>query len=165
MRMVITAILLGWLAFQPIPAAANDSQVERVSLTGLTPISVVVEDFSAVAQKNGLVTAAIQTDVERRLRQAGISVTPDADAYLYIHVTVSDPGGTLPLPYFVEVGLMQEITLPRGVKARTPFQCETWSLTRLGLGSPSILRSSVVDRVNEFVDQFIAAYKSVNAKP
>ncbi len=94
--------------------SANDSDTERVSLTGLTTVSVVVEDLSAIAKKSGLVADTLHADVERRLKQAGISVTSDADAYLYVHVTVADPGPSLPLPYVVEVALMQEVTLPRG---------------------------------------------------
>src|SRR5438874_13561443 len=126
-----------------IPAFAGDSPDDRVTLTGLSPISVVVEELSAVAQKNGLTAASVQTDVERRLRQAGISLTPDADAYLYVHVTVADPGASLPIPYFVSVALMQEVTLPRGIKTRTPLQSETWGVNRLGMVSGSGLRAAV----------------------
>src|SRR5207247_8061657 len=135
------------------PAFAGDSQDDRVTLTGLSPISVVVEELSPVAQKNGLTAASVQTDVERRLRQAGISLTPDADAYLYVHVTVADPGASLPLPYVVDVSLMQEVTLPRGVKTRTPLQCPTWSVNRLGLATSNRLRALLSERDNEFVDQ------------
>ena len=94
-----------------------------------------------------------------------MSLISDADAYLYIHVTVAEPGGALPLPFYIDVGLMQEVTLPRGVKARTPFQYETWSLTRIGLVAPAALKTAVTDRVNEFVEQFITAYKAANGKP
>jgi hypothetical protein len=80
-------------------------------------------------------------------------------------VTVADPGASLPLPYVVDVSLMQEITLPRGVKTRTPVQAPTWSLNRLGMVSADRLKMSVTDRVDEFVDQFIRAYQSVNPKP
>lgn len=147
-------------------ASANDSDTERASLTGLTSISVVVEELSAVAAKSGLTVAALQTDVERRLRQAGISVVSDADAYLYVHVTVADPGGTLPLPYVVEVSLMQEVTLPRGVKTRTPLQSATWWVNSLGLSGADILRASVTSRVGGFTDNFVRAFRSVNpARP
>ena len=158
--MPLTWILVGWLVGLPAVAAAADSQIERASLTGLTTISVVVEELAPIAEKNGLTTVALQTSVERRLRQAGISVTPDADAYLYVHVTVADPGASLPLPYVVDVSLMQEVTLPRGLKTRTPLQCPTWSLNRLGMSSADRVRAPVTDRVNEFVDQFIRAYQS-----
>jgi hypothetical protein len=157
---LIAGILLGCCS----AAAAEDSQIERTTLTGLTPISVVVEELAPVAQANGLSSGALQADAERRLRQAGISVTPDADAYLYVHVTAADPGPSSPVPYFVEVTLMQEVTLPRGVHTQTALQCPTWWLNRLGLISPNLLRTSVTDRVDEFVDQFIRAYRSVNPK-
>ena len=60
---------------------------------------------------------------------------------------------------------MQEVTLPRGLKTRTPLQCPTWSLNRLGMSSADRVRAPVTDRVHEFVDQFIRAYQSVNPKP
>jgi hypothetical protein len=164
MRLSLTWILVAWLMGLAASAGAADSQIERASLTGLTTISVVVEALAPVAEKNGLTTAALQTDVERRLRQAGINVTPDADAYLYVHITVADPGPSLPLPYSVDVSLMQEVTLPRGLKTRTPLQCPTWSLNRLGMSSADRVRTPVTDRVTEFVDQFIRAFQSVNPK-
>jgi hypothetical protein len=164
-RTPLTFLLAGWLLSCPVPATADDSQVERATLAGLKPISVVVEGLAPIAEKNGLTGAAIQTDTERRLRQAGISVTSDADAYLYVNVTVADPGPSSPLPYAVNVSLMQEVTLPRGLQARTPLQAPTWWVSRLGLVDPRRLSASVTDRVAEFVDQFIRAYQSVNPKP
>jgi hypothetical protein len=163
-RLPLAFLLAGWLLGHAAPAAAGDSQDDRVTLTGLTPISLVVEELSPVAQKNGLTTATVQADAERRLKQAGISLTPDADAYLYVHVTVADPGGTLPLPYFVDVSLMQVVTLPRAVRTRTPLQYPTWGLNSLGMVSGPGLRVAIGDRVAQFVDQFIKAYQSVNPK-
>jgi hypothetical protein len=162
MRNALMWILATCLLSLPRSAAASDSDAERVTLTGLTPLSVVVEDLAPIAEKNGVTGAALQADVERRLRQAGIILTPDADAYLYVHVTVADPGTSTPLPYVVDVTLMQEVTLPRGLKTRTPLQCPTWWVDRLGLVSPDGLRRAVTDRVGELVDQFVRAYRSVN---
>lgn len=165
MRTLLTWMLAGWLMGHSAAAAASDSQAERDTLAKLTTISVVVEALAPIAERNGLTSAALQTDAERRIRQAGISVTPDADAYLYVHVTVANPGASLPLPYVVEVTLMQEVTLPRGLRMRTPFQSPTWWLNRLGMVGRDGLRTAVTDRVAEFVDQFIRAYLSVNPKP
>jgi hypothetical protein len=146
-------------------AAASDSQADRATLTGLPAISVVVEELPPIATGNGLTTAALQADAERRLRAAGIALTPDSDAYLYVHVTVADPGASLPIPYYVDVALVQEIKLPRGgVQSRTPLQSPTWNLTRLGMASGDRLRANVSDRVGEFVDQFVRAYRAVNPK-
>ena len=159
----ISAMMAILIGTGPV-ASANDSDTERVSLTGLTTVSVVVEDLSEMAKKSGLVGATLQADVERRLRQAGISVTSDADAYVYVHVTVADPGPSLPLPYMVEVALMQEVTLPRGVKTRTPLQTATWWLNSLGMSGPDRLRTGVSDKVAEFADNFVRAFRSVNPR-
>jgi hypothetical protein len=146
-------------------AAASDSQADRATLAGLPAISVVVEDLPSIATSNGLATMALQADAERRLRSAGIALTPDSDAYLYVHVTIADPGASLPVPYYVEVALIQEIKLPRGaVQSRTPLQSPTWSLSRLGMATGDRLRANIADRVAEFVDQFVRAYRSVNPK-
>jgi hypothetical protein len=161
-QMRITWVLVVALIGLATTASANDSEAERASLTGLTSLSVVVEDVSAAAGKSGLVGATLQADVERRLRQAGISLTPDSDAYLYVRVTVGDPGGSLPLAYVVDVSLMQTVTLPRGLKTRTPLQCPTWWVNNLGMSGPDRLRVVVTDRVGEFADQFVRAYRSVN---
>jgi hypothetical protein len=163
-RTPLTCILVGSLLCCSAAATAEDSQIERATLAGLTPISVEVEGLASIAEKNGLTGAAIKADTERKLRQGGISVTADADAYLYVNVTVADPGASSPLPYVVNVTLMQEVTLPRGLKARTPLQAPTWWVSRLGLVDSGRLRAAVTDRVGELVDQFIQAYQSVNPK-
>ena len=71
----------------------------------------------------------------------------------------------MPLAYVIDVALMQEVTLPRGLKTRTPLQCQTWWVNSLGLTGPDRLRAAVTARVDEFVDQFVRAYRSVNPKP
>ena len=165
MRALLVWTTLTTLVSVAASAAASDLQSDRASLAGLSVISVVVEDLPSIATSNGLTKAALQADAERRLRLAGISLTPDSDAYLYVHVTVADPGPSLPVPYYVDVALMQEITIPRGgVQSRTPLQCPTWSVNRLGMASGDRLRPNVADRVGEFVDQFIRAYRSVNPR-
>ena len=163
--LVVYVAALGALGVWTRPALASDSPDERASLAGLSRISVVVEALPAIAERNGLTTSAVQADVEGRLKRAGIGIVPDSDAYLYVHVTVADPGASLPIPFFVDVSLMQEVTLPRGLKTRTPLQCPTWSLNRLGMSSADRVRTPVTVRVTEFVDQFIRAFQSVNPKP
>jgi hypothetical protein len=95
------------------PASAADSQDERASLAGLKAISIVVEELPPAAAPSGLTTKMLQDDVERRVKAGALRVTPDADAYLYIHITIADAGSS----------------------------------------------------VDEFVDQFIKAYQSVNPQP
>ena len=48
--------------------------------------------------------------------------------------------------YIVEVALMQEVTLPRGVKTRTLLQSATWWVNSLGMSGPDRLRTGATTR-------------------
>ncbi len=52
----------------------EDDESARKTLAGLTRIYVVVEHIPDEAQRDGLDTTQIRTDVELKLRQAGITV-------------------------------------------------------------------------------------------
>ncbi len=156
----ITWLLLGMLGFT---FSANDSPDERASLKGLGAISVVVEDLAPAAQKYGLTVTLLQNDIKQRLQRAGIAVRQEADPYLYVQITVVDPGGVLPLGYSIQVTLMQEVALPRGINPH--FQAPTWWVSSAGITGADRLSASISGKVQEFVDQFTRAYASVNPKP
>jgi hypothetical protein len=143
---------------------ANNSQAERVTLTGLSAISIEVEALPAAAEKSGLTQTALEQSIQARLRQAGITVTSDADAYLYLQLTVAAPTPPAPLGYALSLSLMQEVTIPRGVRSRTPIQCPTWWLNTVGVISADGLNKAVRARTDEFVDVFVKAYQEVNPK-
>ena len=67
------AILFGMtLAVVAAPAWGLDTPEHRVSLKGLKAVRVVIEDVGSKATAMGLTTAQLHTDVEARLRQAGV---------------------------------------------------------------------------------------------
>jgi hypothetical protein len=105
----------------------------------------------------------LQNEIRERLQRAGITVRQEADPYLYVQITVVDPGGALPLAYSIQVTMMQEVALPRGINAH--FQAPTWWQSSVGMAGADRLSQSVSGRAQEFVDQFIKAYQSVNPKP
>lgn len=158
------ACVLGFSLGGAAIGSANDSAAERASLTGLTELGVVVEGLTEAAEKAGLNGVDLERGVQQRIAQGGIRLRGDADAYLYVQITVADAGATLPLAYVVNVSLMQEVTLPRGLRSRTPLQSPTWWVNSVGMTSRDRLRGAVADRVGEFVDQFVRAYASVNPK-
>jgi|SRR5712671_2278194 hypothetical protein len=158
-----TWLLLGILIALPAALSANDSPDERASLKGLGAISLVLEDPGPAAQKYGLTAMRLQNEIRDRLQRAGITVRQEADPYLYVQITVVDPGGALPLAYSIQVTMMQEVALPRGLNAH--FQAPTWWQSSVGMAGADRLSQSVSGRAQEFVDQFIKAYQSVNPKP
>jgi len=76
---------------------------------GVSIRDACVEDLPAIAEKSGLTTAAIQADVERRLRQAGITLggrpwlqTQDGAVTVLRMVPPLDYGSGHPAPTLVE---------------------------------------------------------------
>jgi hypothetical protein len=124
-------------------------------------VEVVVEAMDPVAERDGLTRAQLQTEVERRLRQAGIAVGPTLTGHLYVNVDTvkSDHGQTY--AYNVLVEYMQQVMLARDPTAS--IFATTWETGGVGMIGANRLREVRQDVAN-YVDQFIAAYREQNPK-
>lgn len=141
-------------------ATAVDAGFSRASLKGLKGVQVLVEPLQTEVEQGGLNKASIQTDVELKLRQAGITVlTEEGTPYLYIDVNTSS--GSL-YAYFVGVKLCQTVRLDRDPSIQV-LLATTWDVGEVGTVGRVNLRS-IRDRIKDLVDMFINAYLSVNPK-
>jgi hypothetical protein len=149
------------------PATASDSEIDRASLKGLRGVFVLVEDLNPPEEQAGLKTADVQTDVEEKLKAAGIpllSKTQDIDTpgmpTLYISVSVASSTTTDLWPFSIDVNLEQQATLKRSPDTFVPTAI-TWHVGSIGAVDKSNIRS-IRDRVNEQVAKFVNAYLKVN---
>lgn len=135
-----------------LPASGED-----MSLKGIRGVMVVVEDLSEGTLKLGLTKEAIRTDVELKLRLAGIRILAanPGEPYLYINVNVLPSGAVAN----VSVALTQPVKLIRdpGIEVLA----DTWGHEIL-ITHPTTreIRSATKD----LVDQFLNAWLSVNPK-
>jgi hypothetical protein len=134
------------------------------SLRGLQGVNVLIESLSSEAEQAGLNSTTIQTDVELKLRLAGIKVLSEEESlkqsghpYLYVNANVN-PGLTL---YSIHCKLKQGVTLSRDVSITTI--ATTWETSASGLVEASNLLNIRSD-IKDLVDQFINDYLSVNPK-
>jgi hypothetical protein len=67
-------------------AWADDTPGSRATLKGVPAVKVSVASTSLDAQQDGLRSADLQADAERRLGEAGVVVTPAASALLFLDV-------------------------------------------------------------------------------
>jgi len=157
-RIVLTVTLLLW----SIPAWGQDSAAHRATLKGVPIVEVVVEAMDPVAERDGLTRSQLQTDVEWRLRQAGITVGPTLTGHLYVNVDTvkGDRGQTY--AYNVLVQYLQQVILARDPKA--PIFAPTWETGGVGMIAADHLRDVHQDVAN-YVAQFITAYLEQNPKP
>ena len=144
----------------------EDGENARKTLAGLTRIYVVVEHVPDEAQRDGLDTTLIQTDVELKLRQAGITVLTQqewlstaAAPYLYVNVQVFKNPAKF-YAYRATVELRQRVTLVHDPSVSV--LATTWSVpgTIGTVGSQKV--GSVREDVRDLTDQFINAYLAAN---
>lgn len=147
---------------------AQNSERSRQSLKGIRALGVIVEDPSWPLVGEGLTTNQLQTDVELRLRTAGIKILKKEELLNrvvapYLHVEVnSGKLGTLSIhAYDIRVSLFQDVML-----RRNPAQvCDaiTWHIGLVGKASSGDMRI-IRENLADLVDQFINASLSVNPK-
>jgi hypothetical protein len=141
---------------------AQDFATRRATLKGIDAVSVIVEDLSDGAKLIGLTRETIQTDVELKLRLAGMRVTTQEESYtlpgmpsLYIRVTLTDHAEAAS----IEGQLWQNVKLDRN--GQSAFGATTWS-TILVTTHPHA--QTIRENVKDVVDEFLNAWLSVNPK-
>jgi len=143
------------------PAWGRDDAAQRATLKGVTIVEVVVEAMDPVAEQDGLTRSQLQTDVELRLRQAGITVGPTLTGHLYVNVDTMKSNHGQTYAYNVVVQYMQQVVLARDPK--TSIFTPTWETGGVSMIAASRLHEVRQDVAN-YVDQFIKAHLEQNPK-
>jgi hypothetical protein len=153
-----------WLVmtFMGISAKAqNPYQIP--TLKGINTIFVDVEDLSESAKTLNLTKEAIQTDVELKLRLAGMRVVTleqgvklPGSPYLYINVIVSENSKAAS----ISVDLVQDAILVRDGQFATGVT--TWNTGAL-ITNPADAQD-IRNAIKDYVDKFLNDWLSVNPK-
>ena len=157
----IAAFLVTASLALPASAWALDDASARATLKGIKAIRLAVAPVKPDISQDGFTTAQLQTDIEARLKQAGIPVDPQSGVWLFVAVTTAKIDKGL-YAYSIDLDLYQSVTLARtpSISASAP----TWGVgSRVGaldIARLQEIRSEVVG----FVDQFISAYREQNPK-
>jgi hypothetical protein len=161
------AVLWGMIGLAGARSWASDSAAARATLRGLQGVEVVVEALAPDVEQAGLTTPQLHTDVEERLRQAGIPVLTAAESlgvpghpFLYINVNVLLRADGLAV-FHLTVEVNQEASLTTDASVARVF---TWRVGTLGTMERAHL-STVRTLVRAAVDRFITAYVSVHPRP
>lgn len=169
-------VALGLLAALVTPVLAADRQLidqvqqaERAALAGITGIEVIVEEMSPDAELQGLTESALRTDVELKLRQAGIRVLTRIEAQrqavnsagllLAVGTRLLEKGN---YAFAIQLKLDQAVLLQRDPSII--WVAPTWEVPVMfgTIGAKNL--SKLRDFVRDMVDQFINAYLAANPK-
>lgn len=142
---------------------AADTQLERATLKGLTRVAVLVDELSPDAEQAGLTREQLQTDIETRLRQFGITVAhwDTSTPYLYVNVTALKHASGNSYAYAGDIQLVQLVTL---VNSDLVTGAATWSSGFVSTVGRSRFPESVREDVRDYVDKFVSAFLSANSK-
>jgi hypothetical protein len=153
----VTMFLIG-VSSPAIRAQGNDRQAD--TLKGISTITVLVEDLPDSAEVIGLAAEAIQTDVELKLRLAGMRVLTNEEAHklsgtplLYVRAGLL----TRAEAAIIEVQLLQNAVLERN--GQVALGVITWDRADV-VANPTA--QSIRDRVKDRVDEFLNDWLSVN---
>ena len=168
MKTVLAALSLLSVGVVSSLVGQGDDEITRKTLAGLTGIYVSVEHISDEAQRDGLDTTQIRTDVELKLRQAGIAVLTQqewlstaAAPYLYVNVqAIKNPANVY--AFSADVELRQRVTLVGNPSMS--LLATTWSATGM-IGTVGSQKVALVrEDVRDLTDRFINAYLAANPK-
>ena len=133
------------------------------SLKDLPGVRVVVENFSNAAEAAGFDSQTFQTDVELKLRMAGIKVTEDLDfPRLYLNVNALHQERGKSHAYSISLELHQRVLLQSQLRSdseessKGPLLATIWSTGSLGFGAVAAARAAVKDLVDMFVNDWLA---------
>ncbi len=134
------------------------------TLAGLSSVRVLVGSIFAdsdQARQDGMPFDQLQTDVELKLRQAGIAVVtaPSAPAFIVNVMSLKNSAGVYAVTITAEV--FQWVSLVR--RPAVMVWAPTWS-TPIDLGTSPKDLSYVRDVVKDLTDRFINAYLAANPR-
>jgi hypothetical protein len=162
----VILILIVVVVFALIKLNAFVLADELESLRGLQGVRVAVEKLSAEIERDGLAQAELKTDMEQKLRLAGLKVLTieetrelHTEPYLRLAVQVLKSRSGFYV-YSIGIELRERVRPLR--KPRQSTWATTWdSLVRFGW-SPNT--SDIRNTAKDVVDEFVNAYLSVNPK-
>ena len=169
---VLAPALILFLTSLPFLTEAAE---DRIPFRGLKEVGVFVEDIDPEAIKDGLSKEQIKTDVESKLREAGIKVVPvekslslPTSPYLYVIISTVKFCSGLEYVYGTSVQLKQVVALERG-KTVKPSRALLWATTweksdGVGITFVEELVGNARAHINEKVDMFISNYSAANPK-
>ncbi len=131
--------------------------LERASLTGITEMNVIVENFSPKAIGLGLDRDVLKSSTELRLRRSGVKVSDSAIQYIYINVNLVPVFDGTYVVYNAEVTFIQKAQLLANQKVHS---VTTWSTGQTGgVGKQNVrdIRHVIDDLIDAFINDYLAA--------
>ena len=154
-------VLLLMLALPLAMKAAGDAPLDRATLRGLKSVGVIIDPLDPELVKQGLTQEILQTQIEERLRGAGIVLDKSATEFVGLRV-IQVRGQRGPYALCLSIGIYQPVLLARNKDLKTATQ--TWEVETLLMADPKVMSRESLNSVNQLADRLVDAYRSANPK-
>jgi len=154
---LLTSLVLFCVA--SVSGQSHPREYERNALMGINAVKVVIEDLSSDAVHLGLSRDRLRTLTELRLRQSGISMSPDALPYVYVRVNLLKTKGGYAAHVNVRVNAPVQLVHSSKMALAT-----IWSEGSIHKGPASSCKQQVEDAVGEELDLFANDYLAANPR-
>lgn len=165
-RSVIWSLALALALLPSALVAQSAAGAVHIALRGVTTVMVVADSLPEGATRAGLFASQLQTDVELRLREAGLTILPPTSApgspVLYVQASLTGGESGL-IAYSVHLTFGEAVRLVR-VPTILTFGT-TWEGSRvLGYANTEQVGEQVRRAVNDQVSTFLNAWLAVNPR-
>lgn len=137
-----------------------DNEMARKTLRGLEGVYVLISLDEKIHQVE-LLESQSKTDVDKKLRTAGIKVLLDKPGVPWMRVHLYSLTNNQDIVYMVHLDLIQDAHLIKNYKLTRLTRVITWST---GYLRRTYRIEDIRSDIKDLTDQFINAYLSVNPK-
>jgi len=167
-KRLLTTVAVLWVWGLSVCGGSAQTEMDRKSLRGLKGIAVVVEALQPEAERDGLTKSQIKTDIELKLRQAGIHVLTTEESfktpgspYLYVNINTTKTdvlyGAFSTYAFSLQVALKQDVTLTRDSDLKgSATTWETHALGTVGANNLQDTRRVLGDLLDRFINDYLA---------
>jgi hypothetical protein len=161
----VILLFLSHISFSIAYTQLSDA-ISNASLSGLSMFQVLVGELNPEVQKDGLRSEQLRTDVELKLRIAGLRIIPNliwvdtlGAAQLYIEVNTLK-SKTIQYVYWIKINVIQKVSLIRKTSGET--LANTWSIPVMGVVGSNNIVGTIREEIGKGIDKFINSYLSAN---
>lgn len=157
----IEVAVVALVVFLLLPGVSQALITDQEVLVGIEGVHVLVEKIDPKAERLGLTAAQIKTDVELRLRKAGVRVFSREETFKtpgspVLYVQVYTKVGQNLVTCSSHVTLKETVTLARGGETYGAIW-ETDSQGTVGQNNIRQIREVVGDLADKFINDYLAA--------
>jgi hypothetical protein len=161
MRQLLVLLVVLFLQLGTVVPVGATGPFTYRALRGIKRVAVNIE-YIAPELKPFIDATQLQTAIELRLRQSGLTVTPSVNdatfcSVLYVNVFATRPSKNIPLTHFIELSLSRNVFL--SATDSQPYGSKVWQSGAMGQIDSSKLRL-FPGKVLAFVDEFIKDWRA-----